>query len=570
MKNQEIAEILNHLADMLELKRELGFKVNAYRKASRVITDLQEDIAVYWQEKRLKSLPGVGDAMAKKIDEYLTTGKMKKYEEVKAEVPEELVQLLQIQNLGPRTLALAYQKFGVQNLADLNAVIEDGRLAELSGMGPKKIENIKKGIALFQSAAARISIGTARPIIDEIIAALRQSAKFEKITPAGSARRGKETVGDIDLLVATKHGPELVQTFVNLSQVERVLAAGETKGSILVRDGLQVDLRAVEPEAYGAALQYFTGSQAHNVKLRGIARKRDFKINEYGIFRGEKRVGGTTEAEIYENLGLEWIPPELREDRGEIEAAAENRLPPLVELKQIRGDLHLHSKYSDGLVSMEEMVQAAQETGYDYLAFCEHSQSAYYANGLTETRIRQQIEEIQQLNEKFSDFQILTGTEVDILPDGQLDFPDEILAQLDIVVASIHSAFKQNVTERILVALKNPHVDIIAHPTGRLISRREGYAVDLPEIFEVAAQTGTALEINAYPDRLDLSDVNARRAIDAGVILAINTDAHEPVHLSDMKFGVATARRGWCTAENILNTKSFEELKQWKRSRKQS
>lgn len=567
MKNQEIADLLNHLADMLELQGELGFKVNAYRKASRVIFDLQEDIETYWQAKKLKELPGIGDALAKKIDEYLTTGKMQKYEEIQTQVPAELVQLLQIQNLGPKTLALAHQQLGVKNLTDLKQSIETGRLAGLPGMGAKKVENIKKGIELFESATTRISIGAARSIIDEIISALRQQVPLEKIEPAGSTRRGKETVGDLDLLAATSDAPGVIDAFVHLPLVERVLAAGDTKGSILVANGLQVDLRAVPPEAFGAALQYFTGSQAHNIKLRGLARKQDLKINEYGIFRGEERIGGASEAEIYEQLGLPWIPPELREDRGEIEAAAQRRLPRLIELHQIKGDLHVHSNYSDGLVSLAEMVTAAQRLGYAYLAFCDHSKSAFYANGLSEARLVQQMEEIQQLNPQFPGFRIFTGTEVDILPDGRLDFPDELLAQLDIVVASIHSAFKQNPTERILAALENPHVDIIGHPTGRLISRREGYDVDLPKIFEVAAKTGTALEINAYPDRLDLSDVHARSAIESGVRLVINTDAHEPGRLIDMQFGVATARRGWCTAANVLNTFTAEQVITWKNGR---
>ena len=567
MKNKAIAEILTQLADLLEIKGELPFKINAYRRASRVIEELQQDIELVWQEKQLRQLPGIGEAMAKKIDEYLTTGQMSKLEALKQEIPDTLVQLLKIQNLGPKTLALAHHKLGVNNLSDLYRVMDDGSLAELPGMGPKKIENLRKGIELFQSAAERISIGIAYPLIEQIIQALRDRVRLERISPAGSARRMRETVGDLDLLVATDYGTKVVNAFVQLPMVQRVLAAGDTKGSVIIENGIQVDLRAVPLASFGAALQYFTGSQAHNIKLRGIARRQGLKISEYGIFRDEQMLGGATEEEIYQQLNLPWIPPELREDRGEIEAAAENKLPKLIEMRHLRGDLHVHSNYSDGHAPMEAMVTAAKALGYHYLAFCDHSQSAHYAHGLTPERLRQQIDEIRALNKKYPDFKILTGTEVDILADGRLDFPDDLLQELDIVVASIHSGFKQKVTERIIAALENPLVDILGHPTGRLISQREGYEVDLAKIFDVAARTGTALEINAHPARLDLSDTNARLAIEKKIMLAINTDAHEPEQLKLMRFGVGTARRGWVTPPNVLNSKTIEELLAWKKQR---
>ncbi len=567
MKNKIIAEMLEQIADILEFQGDQIFKINAYRKASRVLQDLQTDIETRWQEKRLRELPGIGEAMVKKIDEFLTTGKMSKFEELTQAVPAELIELLRIQNLGPKTLALAHQKLGVRNLADLTRVIENGSLAELPGLGLKKVENIRKGIELFQTARSRISIGTALPIIENIIQELTQRLSLSQLSPAGSVRRMKETVGDLDLLAATDTGAQVIDTFVHLPMAERVLAAGETKGSILVAGGLQVDVRAVPPDSFGAALQYFTGSQAHNIKLRGLAKKQGLKISEYGVFREDQVLAGRTEAEVYQQLDLPWIPPELREDRGEIEAAASGNLPELLELQDIQGDLHVHSHFSDGLTSMEEMVERARAMGYRYLAFCEHSQSAYYAHGLAPDRLAQQCQQIAQLNQQFPDFQIFTGTEVDILPDGRLDFPDEILAKLDLVVASIHSAFKQRPTERILAALANPYVDIIGHPTGRLISRREGYEVDLNAIFEMAAKTGKALEINAYPDRLDLSDVNARRASEMGILLAINTDAHHPDQLSLMKFGVATARRGWLSRKNVLNTLSPTQIQAWKKLR---
>jgi len=567
MKNQVIAEMLDKIADILELQGEMPFKVNAYRRAARVINDLQEDITIWWQEKRLRELPGIGDAMVKKIDEFLTTGRMKKYDEVSSQVSDELIRLLNIQNLGPKTLALAHKKLGVNNLQDLVRIIENGSLAQLPGMGDKKIENLRKGIELFQTAQQRISIGVALPIVEQIIAELKQREKLETISPAGSVRRMKETIGDIDILVATDKGAQVINTFIKLPMVKRILAAGETKGSVIVENNLQVDIRAVASASYGAALQYFTGSQAHNIKLRGIARKRDLKINEYGIFSGEKKLGGSREHDMYQLLDLPWIAPELREDRGEIEAAAEHKLPHLIERSDIKGDLHVHSHYSDGHASIEDMVAGAQKLGYHYLAICDHSQYARYAQGLTVDRLWKQIEEISELNRKYTGFKIFTGTEVDILPDGSLDFPDDVLKKLDIVVASIHSGFKQRVTERILAALENPHVDIIGHPTGRLISRRQGYEIDLEQIFKKAAETGTALEINAFPDRLDLSDIHARKAVDMGITLAINTDAHHPDQLDYMKFGVATARRGWVKKQQVLNTMSGEEIIAWKRKR---
>lgn len=567
MKNQQIAKMFESIADILELKGEIFFKVNAYRRASRVINDLQQDIEVLWQEKKLRQLPGIGDALVKKIDEFLTTGHMKKYDEVTSEISAELVALLGIQNLGPKTLALAHNKLGVNNLQDLISTIENGSLAQLPGMGEKKIENIKKGIELFKTGQDRISIGVALLLIEQIISQLKNKVELKNISPAGSVRRMRETVHDIDILAAANDGSKVINTFVNLPQVEQVLAQGDTKGSILVENNVQVDLRVVSESSFGAALQYFTGSQAHNVKLRGIARKRGLKINEYGVFRDDEKLAGAEEAEVYQLLNLPWIAPELREDRGEIEAASEAKLPQLLTLNDIKGDLHVHTTYSDGHATIEQMVQSAIQLGYRYLAICDHSQSVFYAHGLSVERLLKQIDEIDSLNKKFEKFTILKGSEVDILSDGQVDMPDEILAQLDIVVASIHTGFKQNVTDRILAAMENPYIDIIAHPTGRLISKREGYEVDLDKIMRKAAETSKALEINAYPSRLDLSDINARKAIEMGVMLAINTDAHHPDHLPYMKLGVGTARRGWLESKNVLNTMTCEELMNWKRKR---
>ncbi len=560
MKNRVIAEMFEKIADVLEYQGEIPFKVNAYRKAARVIRDMQEDIEDVWREGRLEQIPGIGKALATKIDEYLTTGKMTKYEEVVKSVPAGLIELLEIQNLGPKTVALANKELGVESLDDLKRVIEDGRLAQLPGLGEKKVENILKGIELYEKAQERISIGLALPLVEEIITQLKKETGIDTMTHAGSVRRMKETVGDIDILVQTDKGAEVIEKFVHLPQVTRILAAGDTKGSVIVEDRIQIDLRAIRKESFGAALQYFTGSKAHNIHLREIAKKNGLKINEYGVFRGEEKIAGETEEDVYGSLSLAWIPPEMREDRGEIELAAENRLPKLIELKDIRGDLHVHSKWSDGGATIEEVVQAAVARGYEYIAICDHSQSVKYAHGLDEERVQQKLEEIAKLQEKFPQIRILAGTEVDILSDGSLDYSDTILSQFDIVVAAVHQGFKQQVTERLLAAMDNPHVFIIAHPTGRLISKREGYEMEIEKVMKKASETGTVLEINSYYDRLDLSDVNARRAKEMGIKLAINTDTHQLYQLDMIKLGVGVARRAWLEARDVINTLPLNEL----------
>ena len=567
MKNKEIAEIFSKIADILEFKGENVFKINAYRKASRVIKDLQHDIELLYQEKKLANLPGIGSALVKKIEEYLTEGKIHKYEELKNDVPVDLLKLLDIQYLGPKTLALAHDKLSVNNLKDLKRVIEDGSLARLPNMGEKKVANIQKGLNYFLSSKGRILLGEAVPIVEEIIDYLADDTNIIKISPAGSVRRMKETVRDIDILVASNAPDKVIEKFVTMPDVENIIAKGETKAAIRYLNGIQVDLRVILPEEFGAALQYFTGSQAHNIKLRGLAKKKSLKINEYGIFKGEIKVGGETEEEIYLVLGLDWIPPEMREDRGEVELAAQHQLPKLINLNEIKGDLHIHTNYSDGSHTIEDMVQRSLTLGYQYVAICDHSRSANYADGLSIERLLKQIEEIDTLNKKIKNFKILKGTEADILADGSLDFPDEILQQLDIVVVSIHSGFKQNPTERILKAMDNPLVDIIAHPTGRLINRREGYQVDLNVIFKKAREKGIALEINSHPWRIDLSDIHARLAAEMGVLIAINTDAHSLNDLTFMKYGIGTAKRAWLQKENILNCLTYKEILNWKNKR---
>ena len=559
MKNKELARIFDRIADALEFKGEMVFRVLAYRKAARVLDDLVEDVEVLHRDGKLDELPGIGAGIAKKIIEYLETGKMKKYKEVTKGIPESLLKMLDIQNLGPKTLSLANKKLRIKTLADLKRVIASGKLVQLPQMGDKKVENIRKGIELYEKGHERLSIAVAEKVATEIITYMKDNARIKDISPAGSLRRWKETIGDVDILVTGKDGAKIVEVFTKYPNTERVLAGGDTKGSIMVEGGVQVDLRIVEPKSYGAAMQYFTGSQEHNVRCRNIARTKGMKLSEYGLFKGEKMVAGRTEAEVYNLLGLGYIPPELREDRGEIEAALKKKLPRLVELKQIRGDLQMHSSYSDSEATIIQLADFAASLGYEYILLTDHSQSAKYAHGLEIERLHKQWKEIDKINQK-SKVRVLKGIEVDILRDGKLDYPDKMLKQLDLVVASIHQGFTKNVTERIYAAMDNQYVDMIGHPTGRLISSREGYILDLHKVMEKAVETGTWLELNAYWDRLDLSDVNLRAAKEMGIKISIGTDAHDLKGLLWMKFGVATARRGWLEPKNVVNTYPVKKL----------
>ncbi len=561
MKNKEIAHIFNRIADALEFQGANRFRIVAYRKAARILEDLTEDVSVLAQANKLESLPGIGHAIATKITEYLSTGTMKKYEEVKRETPGTLLDLLDIQNLGPKTLALAYNALGVESLKDLKKVIKNGRLEKLPQMGKQKVNNIRRGIVLYERAHERLSIAVAEEIANELIAYLKKHARIKNISPAGSLRRWKETIGDIDILATGTNGKEIIKIFTQFPHVERVLAAGTTKSSILVRGGVQVDLRIVKAGSYGAALQYFTGSKAHNIRLRNIAKSSGLKLSEYGVFRGKKQIAGRTEKEVYKILGLACVPPEIREDRGEVELALKNKLPKLVEHSDIRGDLQMHSTYSDSEATIAELATAAKDHGYEYILITDHSQSVTYAHGMEPRRLHRQWKEIDRLNKRLPTLCVLKGVEVDILRDGALDYPNTILKECDFVIAAIHQGFKHNVTERICNAMQNPYVDIIAHPTGRLISSREGYHVDLRTVMEVAAETGTWLEINAYWDRLDLNDINARAAQELGARISIGTDAHDTKGLQWMKFGVATARRAWLESKDVVNTYTLNKLR---------
>lgn len=553
-KNKELTAIFEDMANILEFKGENPFKISAYHKAARVIEGLGEDIKVIFEGGGLLEIPGIGSGIAQKIEEYLTTGKMSKYEEMKKDVPEGLIELLGIQGLGPKTLALVHKELDVRNLLDLERAIQLGSLEGLPGMGQKKVENILRGIRFFRLSKERILLGLAWPIVLEIIEALKETKIINRISPCGSLRRMRETIGDIDILASGKEGGVIINAFTELELVKEILVKGETKGSILTADGLQIDLRVVDDDSFGAALQYFTGSKAHNIKLREMAKKKGLKINEYGIFKNEKKIGGKEEEEIYRILDLPWVPPELREDLGEIEEAKSGRLPVLVEKREILGDLHVHSDYSDGSSSIMELAKKARELGYKYIAITDHSRSVKYGHGLSIERLLNQIEEISKANQRLKEIRILTGTEVDILKDGTLDFPDEVLEKLDIVIAAIHQGFKQNVTFRMCKAMGNPHVDIIAHPTGRLISAREGYDIDTEEVMRKAVETRVALEINSYYDRLDLSDINTKHAKELGARFVLGSDAHSSQQLEMLRYGLAVARRGWLAKRDLLNT----------------
>ena len=564
MKNKEIAALFSRIADALEIKGEIPFKVLAYRKAAAVLEDTGEDVESLAAEKRLQTVPGIGSGIASKIEEYLKTGRMKKYKEALAGVPEGLLDLLEIQNLGAKTVQLAHKELGVRNLTDLKRVIGDGSLAALRGMGEKKVDNIRKGIESYEKAQERIPIYIALTIAEDVAAYLKTAPGVGRVSVAGSLRRMRETVGDIDILASGRKGAEIIRYLASYPKVRRVLAEGTTKGSFVVDSDFgerQVDVRIVDDSEYGAALQYFTGSKAHSIKLRGMAKDRGLKISEYGVFRGEKKIAGRDEEEVYAALGLPLFPPEMREDRGEIELALEGPLPEIVDYGDIRGDLHVHSDWSDGNVPLSRLAELGRSRGYQYLAVCDHSRAAAYAGGLTPDRVRLQMKEIAALNKRLRGFRLLAGSEVDILADGTLDLPDELLAELDVVVGSIHSGFRKNVTARMLRAMENPHLDIIGHPSGRLISGREGYDVDLEAVLQGARRMGKALELNSYYDRLDLNEFYLKKAKDLGVTISLGTDTHSSGGLEMMRFGVGIARRAWLGKKDILNCLSWEKLK---------
>ncbi|HEX6509237.1 MAG TPA: DNA polymerase/3'-5' exonuclease PolX [Chloroflexota bacterium] len=571
MNNSDVAAALGEIAELLELKNESTFRIRAYENAAKALGNQTEDVRALAASGRLTKVKGVGGGIATRIEELLDTGHISYLEELRAEFPEGVRRLMSVPGVGPSLARRVYTELGVQSLDDLRAAAEDGRLASLPGLGEKSAENILRALGRVNKQESRISIGRAVPVVEELMAVLRDVAPLDNLVPGGSLRRWAPTIGDIDLMATSTDPAAAMDAFTHLPQAAQVLGHGPTKSTIITDNGLQVDLRIVEAEAYGSLVQHFTGSRDHNIELREYALQRGLSLNEYGIgdIKSGERRAFTDEVSFYRALGLDLIEPELREAHGEIAAARSHRLPQLVSVNDIRGDLHMHTEWSDGSLPIEDMIQAAADKGYEYVAITDHSGGIGVAGGLSPERILAQIEEIRRIAGQRNDIHVLAGSEVDIRRDGTLDFPDEILAQLDWVIASVHSGFNQpedQMTQRIVRAIENPYVHAVAHPTGRLIGKREPYAVDLEAVFKAAASTHTALEINSFPERLDLVDVHARRAKDLGVMLVIDTDAHAPVHLDNIRYGVAMARRGWAEPGNVLNALPYSELRAWLRS----
>jgi len=563
MKNKDIAKIFRQIAQILEIKGENHFRIRAYERGAQNIESLSEDIEVFIKEDRVTTIPGIGKDLEQKIKEIVSEGRLQYLEDLKKDIPKGLLDILAIPGVGPKTAKLLYEKLEIRDVVMLERMAHAGRIRELPGMKQKTEENILRGIEILKRGHDRMDLKTAQDVALSFTSGLKKLKEVKRIDPAGSLRRRKDTVRDIDLLISSNKPEKVMHAFTTLPQVKEIIVKGPTKSSILSIDNIQVDVRVIKDDSYGAALLYFTGSKEHNIRLRQRAITKDLKLSEYGIFRNNKRIAGKTEMEMYKKLGLSYIEPELREDRGEIEGALENKLPDLIELKDIKGDLHAHSTWSDGGSSMEEVVKKAKDIGYEYIAITDHSQGLKIAGGLDRQDLKNKKKEMDMLSKKYKGINILFGAEVDIDSEGRLDYPDDILKEMDIVIGAVHSGFKQpkeRLTKRIIAACKNRYVHIIAHPTGRLWGAREAYEVDFEEVFKAAADTGTAIEINSYPQRLDLNDIHSRMAKKAGVKLAINTDAHIAEQLDTMRFGVSVGRRAWLEKKHVINALSFEKL----------
>src|SRR5438094_1558358 len=570
VRNFEIAFVFNQIADLLEIQGANPFRVRAYRRAALNIEGLADNIETRSLEGTQNNIPGIGSDLASKIDEYLRTGTIEFHEQLKKEVPLGLAKIVEIPSVGPKTAKEIYDRFRIETIEDLEAICKTDKLMGVPGFKQKTVDNILRGIGLYRRRKGNYLLGRAVPLARELCKYLEGCA--ERVAYAGSLRRMKEIVHDVDILAASKDPAQTIQAFLTMPYVQSVLAQGGTKASVRVQDDLQVDLRVVDPQSWGAAMHYFTGSKAHNIRMRERAIKQGLKLNEYGLFdASEKRLAGTEEEEIFEKLGLPHIPPVLREDWGEMEAAAEGKLPNLVEPEDIRGDLHMHTTWSDGKYSAEEMVDAARRRGYKYIALTDHSKSLGVAGGLSDEDLMKHTDECRRLDAKYPDIRVLAGTEVDIRPDGTLDYSDELLAKLDFVVASLHSGFKQDkatLTMRVVRAMQNPHVRVIGHLTGRLLGDREPYELDLDEVMKEAARTRTCLEVNSNFHRLDLNDMHCRKAREMGVHVIISTDSHNYDDLLNLPYGVATAQRGWIEKDRVLNAKPVEELLAFKGSPK--
>lgn len=566
MENKTIADIFTEIADILDIQGENPFRVRSYRNAARTIEDLSQSLkSLIAAGKNLEEIPGIGKSIREKVEEILATGKCHFLEELRAKVPPGLTELLKLEGLGPKKVKVLYDELGVDSIDRLEKAAQAGKLRHLPGMGLKTEEKVLKAIEKYRSGVGRFKLSVGFIYAQALLAYLGKVPGVKRLDVAGSFRRWKETIGDLDILVICRPDSRVMDRFTKYEEVAEIISHGETKSSVRLKCGLQVDVRVLPEESYGAALHYFTGSKAHNVAIREKARERGLKISEYGIFRGqdEKRLGGKEEEEVFKAVGLPFIPPELREDRGEIQAAEEGKLPRLIELTDIRGDLQMHTKATDGKNTIAEMASKAKDLRYEYIAITDHSKAVRVAGGLDEEALAKQFKEIEKINAHFSGLRLLKGVEVDILADGNLDLADDILKEGEVILASVHSRFnmsEEEMTRRVIKAIKNPHVDILAHPTGRLILEREPYKINLKEVIQAAIDYGVVLEINAYPDRLDLRDIDAQLAKEMGAKLAISTDAHSTEQMELMKFGVFTARRGWIEAQDVINTRPLPEL----------
>lgn len=576
MSNKEIAKVLAKFADLMAIKGENDFKIRAYTNAARKIESYADDIAQLAAADKLKDIKGIGSGIAEAINQLLQEGTIEEMEAIKAELPPGVIEMTDIQGLGPKTAHRFYYELEIEDLISLEKALTEGKVQKMKGFGKKSEEKLLNALKNHEKYVDKIILAKALKAAGDIIETIKTELEpelFKKIEICGSSRRAKELTGDLDILIASDQPQKLSKKLKNLDFTAEVIGAGDTKVSIRTEAGVQTDFRLVSEEEFPSALHYFTGSQAHNVRMRQLAKDHDLKLSEYGLFReDESKEKIESEADIFRILGLDYIIPELREDQGEIEAAQKGELPQSIKLEEIKGDLHLHSRYSDGAFTIKEMAEAARDQrGYQYIAVTDHSQSLTIASGMSIKELKEQLQEIDELNKELKDFKVLKGVEVDILKNGDLDFEDELLDQLDFVIASIHSHFNLNeeeMTARIIKAVKNPHVNLIGHPRGRILGGREPYAVDLEKVITAAAEYNTALEINASPQRLDLNAEWARKVKKAGGKISINTDAHHYKEYSDMELGVATARRGWLEKEDVINTFSYEELMEFLNSKK--
>ncbi|MBI4010498.1 MAG: DNA polymerase/3'-5' exonuclease PolX [Candidatus Aenigmarchaeota archaeon] len=565
MKNFEIAKILYNIALYLEMEEE-QFKPRAYEKAAHSVEALSEECIEIYQKGGLKALmeiPGVGQSIAEKIEELIKTGKLKYYDQLRKRIPVDIEQLTAIEGVGPKTVKILYKKLKIKNVGDLEKAAKAGKIKKLSGFGEKSEQDILKGIEFFRRSKGRFILGFVLPMVRDIQNRLKQLPEVKQAIVAGSARRMKETIGDADILVVSNKPQKVMDYFVSMPEVIDVIGKGETKSSVKLKIGLNVDVRVVSSNSFGAALQYFTGNIDHNVVLRGIAKDKGWKLNEYGIFKGSKQIAGNTEEDVYEKLGMQWMPPELRENTGELQAAIKDKLPRLIDYDDLKGDLQVQTSWTDGSNSIKEMAEEAKKFGLEYIAITDHTKALAMTGGLDEKKLLQQMKEIEKINRQLSEITILAGAEVNILKDGRLDIDDKTLSQLDFVGASVHSLFnlpKEEQTKRIIKAIENENVDIIFHPTGRVIQQREPYEVDIDRIIQMAKDTETMLEINAYPNRLDLKDEHIKKAVQAGVKFCIDSDAHSKLHFRYLEFGIAQARRGWTEKKDVVNALSLKEF----------